>query len=106
MQKVTYMSYKKGSRKALFIFYHPVSEEKRPKESTEKIIGIAKKHNLSFAHIYVFILCKYQAPFACSNIIGATNPAQLKENLESLSVQLNTEALKEIEEVTHDMPFR
>ena len=43
-------------------------------------------------------------PFLTSNIIGATNLAQLKENIASIEVTLSTEILQQIEEVHNQIP--
>jgi aryl-alcohol dehydrogenase-like predicted oxidoreductase len=43
-----------------------------------------------------------QQPFVTSNIIGATNLEQLKENIDSIYVSLSADVLKEIEKV-HEM---
>ena len=38
-------------------------------------------------------------PFVTSNIIGATTMDQLKENIDSIDINLSKEALKEIEDI-------
>ena len=38
-------------------------------------------------------------PFVTSNIIGATTMNQLKENIDSIDINLSKEALKEIEDI-------
>ena len=38
-------------------------------------------------------------PFVTSNIIGATSMEQLKENIDSINLDLKDDILKEIEEV-------
>jgi aryl-alcohol dehydrogenase-like predicted oxidoreductase len=40
-----------------------------------------------------------QQPFITSNIIGATNLKQLKENIDSIHLHLSEEIIKEINEV-------
>ena len=40
-----------------------------------------------------------EKPFVTSNIIGATNLDQLKENIESINVKLDKDTLEKIEEV-------
>ena len=43
-------------------------------------------------------------PFLTSNIIGATNLDQLKENIESIDVELSEEIIAELNEVHDDIP--
>ena len=43
--------------------------------------------------------------FLTSNIIGATNIDQLKENIESFSIRLSSEILEEIEKISNENPF-
>jgi aryl-alcohol dehydrogenase-like predicted oxidoreductase len=43
-------------------------------------------------------------PFVTSNIIGASKLSQLKENIESIKINLSQEVLKEIEEVHERIP--
>jgi aryl-alcohol dehydrogenase-like predicted oxidoreductase len=43
-------------------------------------------------------------PFMTSNIIGATSLEQLKENIESIDIQLSEEVIREINEVHSRMP--
>ena len=63
----------------------------------EKYVNIAKKLGIApstFANAFV-----NQRPFVTSNIIGATNMNQLKENIDSIDITLSDEILSEIEEV-------
>ena len=62
-----------------------------------KYVNLAKKHKLppsTFANAYV-----NSRPFVTSNIIGATNMHQLKENIDSVDISLSTEILEEIENI-------
>lgn len=69
-------------------------------EATAKYLDIAKAHGLSLAQMSLaFINAR---PFVTSNIIGATNLDQLKENIDSYSVQLSEEVIEAINEV-HDL---
>jgi aryl-alcohol dehydrogenase-like predicted oxidoreductase len=43
-----------------------------------------------------------QLPFVTSNIIGATNMSQLKENINSINIELSDEIIAEINAV-HDL---
>ena len=58
---------------------------------------VAKKSNIqpaTFANSFV-----NDRPFVTSNIIGATNIDQLKENIDSIDITLSEEMLKEIESI-------
>ena len=67
------------------------------KKATGKYLAIAEKHGLSLAQMSLaFINIQ---PFLTANIIGATTMAQLKENIDSINVELSKEILKEIEGV-------
>jgi len=58
---------------------------------------LAKKYNILpsvFANAFV-----NSRPFVTSNIIGATNLNQLKENIESINIKLSKEILEKIEDI-------
>ena len=42
--------------------------------------------------------------FVCSNIIGATNMNQLKENINSFKISLSKSILNEIEKIHNEIP--
>jgi len=70
---------------------------------TDKILlDIAKKFDLNFAQISIKF-CEIQK-FLTSVIIGATTMEQLKINIESVSVNLKEEILKEINDVQIKYP--
>lgn len=66
-------------------------------EATEKYAAIAKKYDISLTHMALAFV--NTRPFVTSNIIGATNLEQLKENIESINITLPEELLKEIDVV-------
>ncbi|MEM8527803.1 MAG: NADP(H)-dependent aldo-keto reductase [Bacteroidota bacterium] len=66
-------------------------------KATEEYLKIAQEHELSMTQMALAYI--NSRPFLTSNIIGATNMEQLKENIESYQVQLSEEVLKAIEEV-------
>jgi aryl-alcohol dehydrogenase-like predicted oxidoreductase len=45
-----------------------------------------------------------QQPFLTSNIIGATNLEQLKENIDSIHIDLSKELLKKINTIHAEIP--
>ena len=75
-----------------------------PQQATELYAEIARKNGLSFAQMSLAYV--NQRVFLTSNIIGATNCAQLRENIESIDIELSEEVLKAIEGVhkTHPNP--
>jgi len=70
---------------------------KRGEIAISKYVELAKKNNIvpsTFANAYV-----NNRPFVTSNIIGATNMDQLKENIDSIDITLSKEILAEIEDI-------
>ncbi len=70
---------------------------------SERFNDIARRHNLkpsSMALSYV-----NSKDFLTSNIIGATNLDQLKENINSYKVDLSNDIIDEIEKVHNDDPY-
>ena len=63
----------------------------------EKYVQLSKNYGIpasTFANAFV-----NGRPFVTSNIIGATNMDQLKENIDSIDIDINDEMLKEIENI-------
>ncbi|MDV7186574.1 aldo/keto reductase [Lutibacter sp. TH_r2] len=69
---------------------------------TEKYLELANKLNLSLAQLALAFV--NQRPFLTSNIIGATTLEQLKENIESIHVELSEETLIEIDRIQELQP--
>ena len=63
---------------------------------------IANKYNISLTHLALAFV--NTRPFVASNIIGATTMKQLKENIESININLSEELLEEINEVHLNQP--
>ena len=63
---------------------------------------IADKHNISLTHLALAFV--NTRPFVTSNIIGATTMDQLKENIESINIDLNEEILEEVNAVHSNQP--
>ena len=72
------------------------------KNATLKYVEIAKKYNLTPTQLALSFV--NQQPFVASNIIGATNLSQLKENIESIDVNLDENILKDIDAVHLNQP--
>lgn len=70
--------------------------------AVERYYDIAKKYNLSLTHLALAFV--NTRPFVTSNIIGATTIDQLKENIESVNVDLTEEIIEEINEVHSSQP--
>ena len=69
----------------------------RGEEAISKYVKLAQKHNIkpsTFANAFV-----NNRPFVTSNIIGATTIEQLKENIDSIDINLSKDILREIEDI-------
>ena len=70
---------------------------KRGEIAIESYYKLAKKYGLSPAVLANSFV--NDRPFVTSNIIGATNMKQLKENIDSININLSSEILNEIENI-------
>ncbi len=66
-------------------------------EATKHYLKIAEDHNISLAQMALAFVT--QQAFITSNIIGATNMEQLKENIDSIHLELNDSILAAINKV-------
>ena len=73
-------------------------------EAVEKYLQIAENHGLSLTQMALGFV--NSRPFLTSNIVGATTMQQLKENIDSIEVNLTAEVLREIEAVHAAIPDR
>lgn len=71
-------------------------------EAAKRYLEIAENSGLTLAQLALAFV--NQRPFVTSNIIGATNVAQLEENINSINVDLNEALLKQINEVHNAIP--
>jgi len=71
-------------------------------EATTRYMKIAEKHGLTLAQMALAFV--NDRPFMTSNIIGATNLDQLKENIASINISLSKEVLEEINAVHAEIP--
>ncbi|GAB7256020.1 NADP(H)-dependent aldo-keto reductase [Polaribacter sp. OB-PA-B3] len=71
-------------------------------EAVKRYEAIAKKNNLTLSELSLAFI--NQLPFVTSNIIGATKMSQLKENINSININLSEDILKEIEAVHAAIP--
>ena len=72
------------------------------KNATELYHQIAEKHNLTLTELALAFV--NDRPFVTSNIIGATNMQQLKENIDSINTKLSKEILSEINQAQEKIP--
>ncbi|WP_418638066.1 aldo/keto reductase [Winogradskyella sp.] len=71
-------------------------------EATKRYLKIAEDYNMSLAQMALAFV--NERPFITSNIIGATNPKQLEENIDSINISLSDEVLKAINAVHAEIP--
>ncbi|WP_299106328.1 NADP(H)-dependent aldo-keto reductase [uncultured Tenacibaculum sp.] len=71
-------------------------------KAVAEYLKIAEKHGLTLTQLSLAYI--NQLPFVTSNIIGATKMSQLKENIDSINIELSEEILKEIEAVHAAIP--
>jgi aryl-alcohol dehydrogenase-like predicted oxidoreductase len=71
-------------------------------KAVEKYAELAKNYNLSLAQMSLAFVNKQK--FLTANIIGATSLAQLKENIESIYIQIPDDLNKEIERIHLEFP--
>jgi aryl-alcohol dehydrogenase-like predicted oxidoreductase len=91
----------KNARLSLFAEYKRYSNENGI-SATQEYVELAKKNNMSAAQMALAFI--NSRPFIGTNIIGATNLVQLKENLESTNINLSDEILQEIELIHQRYP--
>lgn len=71
-------------------------------EATKAYLKIAEDNNLTLAQMSLAFV--NHQPFVTSNIIGATSLEQLKENIDSININLDTTILSEINKVHSSIP--
>jgi len=71
-------------------------------EATKQYLKLAKNNNMSLAQMSLAFV--NQREFVTSNIIGATNLNQLKENIGSIAIKLSEEFLEKINEIHNAIP--
>ncbi len=70
--------------------------------ATKRYLEVAEKHDMSLAQMALAFV--NQQPFVTSNIIGATSIQQLKENIDSININLTTEIICDINKVHQATP--
>ena len=92
----------KGSRLQLFGDYFSRYSGKLSLLAAEKYFTVAKKYNISPAQLSLAFV--NQQPFVTSSIIGATTMRQLKENIESVNIDLTSEIIDELNLIHKNNP--
>tara|TARA_R110002073_G_scaffold80283_1_gene193583 strand:+ start:6375 stop:7409 length:1035 start_codon:yes stop_codon:yes gene_type:complete len=90
-----------NSRLKLFPRFARYSSEQAT-EATKQYLKLAEANNLSLAQMALAFV--NQRPFVVSNIIGATTLEQLKENIDSINVELSDELLNKINAIHAAIP--
>ena len=90
------------SRLRLFASQFKRYVSKRATEATGAYVHLARKHGISPTQMALAFI--NERPFVTSNIIGATDLKQLKENIDSINLRLSKEVLDEIEAVHSQNP--
>jgi len=88
-------------RVTLFPNYNRYSNENAV-AATQKYFDLATAHGLSLAQMSLAFV--NTRAFVTSNIIGATSIEQLKENIDSINVDLSDEVLAGIEAIHNEIP--
>ena len=91
-----------GSRMKLFGDFFPRYKSVNSIKAIEEYHKIAKKNNLSLTQMSLAFV--NSRPFLTSNIIGATNMEQLKENIGSMDIKLSKEIIEEINSIHKNNP--
>ena len=71
-------------------------------KATEKYLQLAKDNGLTLAQMALAFI--NQQPFLTSNIVGATNLKQLKENIDTINITLSDELLAKINAIHAEIP--
>ena len=82
----------------------PIFKENKPGEAQETLADykLAKESNMTMAQLaQAFVNTR---PFVTSNIIGATTMEQLKENIDSVNIELSDEILNKIDVIHNNNP--
>ena len=90
------------SRMKLFGDFFPRYKSVNSTKAIEEYYKIAIKNNLSLTQLSLAFV--NSRPFLTSNIIGATNMEQLKENIDSIDINLNKEIVEEINSIHKNNP--
>lgn len=91
-----------GARGTLFPRFIARYKNEGSEKAVHSYLEIAQKCNISLSQLSLAYI--NQLPFVTSTIIGATKMEQLKENIDSINIELSDEILAEIEAVHDKIP--
>lgn len=91
-----------GARGTLFPRFISRYMGEGSQKAVEAYQQLAEKHELTLSQLALAYI--NQLPFVTSNIIGATKMDQLKENIDSINIELSDEVLEETEAVHARIP--
>jgi len=92
----------KNSRLGLFGDWFTRYSNDECLQAVEKYSKIADKYNLSLTHLALAFV--NTRPFVTSNIIGATTMEQLRENIDSVNIEITETMLEDINQVHSSQP--
>ena len=92
----------KNSRLGLFGDWFTRYSNDECLQAVEKYLKIADKYNLSLTHLALAFV--NTRPFVTSNIIGATTMEQLRENIDSVNIEITETMLEDINQVHSSQP--
>ncbi|MGL5391416.1 MAG: NADP(H)-dependent aldo-keto reductase [Shewanella sp.] len=101
--KYCHNQWPEGARLTLFKRFARYSGSQMALEATEAYVDLAHEFNLSPAQMALAFVNSRK--FVGSNIIGATNLVQLKENIDSMAVSLSPELLARLEALSEQFRF-
>jgi aryl-alcohol dehydrogenase-like predicted oxidoreductase len=90
-----------NSRLKLFPTFARYSSKNSTK-ATQQYLQLAEDNNISFTQMALAFVT--QQPFVVSNIIGATTMTQLKENIDSINLELSKDLLEQINSIHAAIP--
>jgi aryl-alcohol dehydrogenase-like predicted oxidoreductase len=90
-----------NSRLKLFPTFARYSSEQSTL-ATKKYLQLAEDNNISLTQMALAFVT--QQPFVASNIIGATTMVQLKENIDSINLELSKDILEQINDIHRANP--
>lgn len=91
-----------GARGTLFPNFIARYKGEGATAAVEAYLEVAKKHGISLTELSLAFI--NQLPFVTANIIGATKMDQLKENINSINIELSMDALRDIEQIHATIP--
>lgn len=91
-----------GARGTIFPRFIARYKNEGSEKAVRRYLEIAQNCNISLSQLALAYI--NQLPFVTSNIIGATKMEQLKENIDSINIELSDEVLAEIEAVHAQIP--